>query len=78
MKRFIELSKSAATWVKVEASQGINATSVLRWLKIDSKQGVSAIEYGLLAALIALVIITAVTTAGTNLKGVFTSISTQV
>lgn len=49
-----------------------------RWLKLDSKRGVSAIEYGLLAALIALVIITAVTTLGTNLKTVFTEIATQV
>ncbi|MGO8955518.1 MAG: Flp family type IVb pilin [Rhodomicrobium sp.] len=52
--------------------------TVLRWLKVESKRGVSAIEYGLLAALIALVIIAGVTTVGTNLKGVFTSISTQV
>jgi pilus assembly protein Flp/PilA len=61
MSRIIELSKSAALW-----------------LKAGSKRGASAVEYGLLAALIALVIIAAVTTVGTNLKGVFTSISTQV
>ncbi len=57
----------------IEASK-----STLRWLKVESKRGVSAVEYGLLAALVALVIIAAVTTVGTNLKGVFTSISTQV
>ncbi len=50
----------------------------LRWLKVESKRGVSAIEYGLLAALIAVVIIAAVTTVGTNLKSVFTSISATV
>jgi len=42
----------------------------LRWLKVESKRGVSAIEYGLLAALIALGIIAGVTATGTNLKGV--------
>jgi pilus assembly protein Flp/PilA len=52
--------------------------SALAWLKIESNRGASAVEYGLLAALIALVIIAAVTTVGTNLKSVFTSISTQV
>ncbi len=52
--------------------------STARWLKAECKQGASAVEYGLLAALIALVIIAAVTTVGTNLKTVFTSISTQV
>ncbi|MGO9545943.1 MAG: Flp family type IVb pilin [Rhodomicrobium sp.] len=52
--------------------------STIRWLKVESKRGVSAVEYGLLASLIALVIIAAVTSAGTNLKAVFTSISTQV
>ncbi|MGA9764243.1 MAG: Flp family type IVb pilin [Rhodomicrobium sp.] len=52
--------------------------TVAAWLKANSKRGASAVEYGLLAALIALVIIAAVTTLGTNLKTVFTSISTQV
>ncbi len=53
-------------------------TSVAHWLRIGSKRGVSAIEYGLLAALIALVIIAAITTVGTNLQGVYQSISAQV
>ncbi len=48
------------------------------WLKVKSECGASAIEYGLLAALIAVVIITAVTTVGTNLTGVFTKVSSQV
>lgn len=34
-------------------------------------EGVTAVEYGLIAALIALVIIIAVTTVGTNLRQVF-------
>ena len=48
------------------------------WRKNRYKRGVSAIEYGLLAALIALVIIAAVTTLGTNLSSVFSGISTSI
>lgn len=52
--------------------------SAYAWFKVESEQGVAAIEYGLLAALIAVVIITAVTTLGTNLKGIFTAVGTQI
>ena len=38
------------------------------------ESGATAIEYGLIAGLISVVIIAAVTTVGTNLKGVFNSI----
>ena len=40
--------------------------------------GATAIEYGLIAALIAVVIITAVTAVGTQLSTTFNTISTQV
>ena len=40
--------------------------------------GATAIEYGLIAALIAVVIITAVTAVGTQLSTTFNNISTQV
>ena len=40
--------------------------------------GATAIEYGLIAALIAVVIITAVTTVGTNLTGTFNAVATAV
>ena len=43
---------------------------VLLQLKRDEK-GVTALEYGLIAALIAVVIITAVGTLGTNLSAMF-------
>ena len=42
------------------------------------EDGVTAIEYGLIAALIAVVIIVAVTAIGTNLNVVFTYISGQL
>ena len=48
--------------------------NMLLILKRDEK-GVTALEYGLIAALIAVVIITAVTTLGTNLAATFTGIS---
>ena len=38
----------------------------------------TAIEYGLIASLIAVAIITAVTTVGSNLSNVFTKISNNV
>jgi pilus assembly protein Flp/PilA len=42
------------------------------------KNGATAIEYGLIAALIAVVIIGALTTVGTNLSADFTSVATAV
>jgi pilus assembly protein Flp/PilA len=47
-----------------------------RFLKDES--GATAIEYGLLAALISVVIIGAVKVAGTNLNKSFTTISTNL
>jgi pilus assembly protein Flp/PilA len=40
--------------------------------------GVTAIEYGLIAALIAVVIVTAVTTVGGNLKNTFNTVATNM
>lgn len=42
------------------------------------ERGVTAIEYGLIAALIAVVIIVAVTAVGTSLQEVFNTISSQL
>ncbi len=43
---------------------------------LSDQSGATAIEYGLIAAGIALAIITTVNTLGTNLNGQFTSINT--
>lgn len=43
--------------------------------KMQDKCGATAIEYGLIAALVAVAIITAVTTMGGNLTTTFTSIA---
>ncbi len=48
--------------------------NILRRLRTD-ESGVTAIEYGLIASLVAVVIIGAVTTLGTSLTGIFTTIA---
>jgi pilus assembly protein Flp/PilA len=48
------------------------------WLKAEEKRGVSAIEYGLLAALIALVIIGSIMSLGSSLQSVFSNIATSI
>jgi pilus assembly protein Flp/PilA len=45
---------------------------------IRDEEGASAVEYGLLVALIAAVIIVAVTTIGTNLNSTFTTVGTAL
>ena len=42
------------------------------------QSGATAIEYGLIAALISVVVITAVTKVGTNLKGTFNNVANGV
>lgn len=42
---------------------------------VRDESGATAIEYGLIAALISVVIITAVTAVGTNLQGTFNTIA---
>ena len=49
---------------------------VSRFLK--DERGVTAIEYGLIATLIAVAIIGTVTTVGTNLKATFSTIATDL
>lgn len=44
----------------------------------ENESGATAIEYGLIAGLIAVVIITAVTTIGTQLNAKFTSIGNSL
>ena len=42
------------------------------------ESGATAIEYGLIAALVAVVIISAVTSLGTSLKSTFNSVATNL
>jgi len=45
---------------------------------VTNEKGVTAIEYGLLASLIAVAIITAVSLVGTNLSRTFTTLSDKL
>lgn len=45
---------------------------------IKNEDGATAIEYGLIAALIAVAAITAMTTLGTNLSGTFNKVATEM
>jgi len=45
---------------------------------IKDESGATAIEYGLIAALISVTIILAVTTVGTNLQGTFNTVATSL
>lgn len=45
---------------------------------LSNESGATAIEYGLIAALIAVAAIAAMTTLGTNLKGTFTNVSAKL
>jgi pilus assembly protein Flp/PilA len=45
---------------------------------LRDESGVTAIEYGLIAALVAVVIISAVTSLGTSLKTTFNSVATNL
>jgi len=45
---------------------------------IRDESGATAIEYGLIAGLVSVVIVTALVTLGPQLRGVFTTISTNL
>jgi pilus assembly protein Flp/PilA len=51
---------------------------VAGWLSLDSERGVTAIEYGLIATLIAVGIIGAITLTGTKLTAVLNYIAPKV
>ena len=52
---------------------------VKTWLELKTdRRAVTALEYGLIAALIAVVIIGAVTTVGTNLTATFKTIAAKI
>ena len=46
--------------------------------RIKSERGASAVEYGLLVALIAIIIIVAVSLLGTNLSSIFNKTATSI
>lgn len=56
---------------------GLRAYGALTSLGKD-KKGVTAVEYGVIAALIIVVCIVAITTVGTNLNNTFTSVGNSL
>lgn len=54
--------------------------TIVQYMKqfLNDEEGVTAIEYGLIAALIAVVIIGAVQLVGGNLTTVFTNVATRL
>jgi pilus assembly protein Flp/PilA len=59
-------------------ANGASAMKNLLTRFLSDESGVTAIEYGLIAALISVVIITSAATVGTRLAGVFTVISARL
>jgi pilus assembly protein Flp/PilA len=70
------LSKIGTGWTGVNQSEALMKNLVSRFITDES--GVTAIEYGLIAALVAVVIIGAVTTLGTSLTKTFGSVSASL
>lgn len=62
--------------LKLKYLEGNKMEKIRNFFKDES--GASAVEYGLLVALIAVVIIAAVTTLGQNIKGAFDAAATGV
>jgi pilus assembly protein Flp/PilA len=55
-----------------------NAKSVAISRLIEDRRGVTAIEYGLIAALIAVAAVVVMGTVGTNLSGVFSQVASSL
>jgi pilus assembly protein Flp/PilA len=70
------LSKIGTGWTGCQSTEAHMRNLVSRFLR--DKSGATAIEYGLIAAGIAVVILTAVGTVGTNLKGTFTTVAASI
>jgi pilus assembly protein Flp/PilA len=69
-------SKIGTGWTGVNQSEALMKNLVSRFVTDES--GVTAIEYGLIAALLAVVIIAAVSTVGTNLSKTFSTVATSL
>jgi pilus assembly protein Flp/PilA len=69
-------SKIGTCWTGVNQSEALMNNLFSRFVSDES--GVTAIEYGLIAALIAVVIIGAVSSLGTGLKTTFSSVANSL
>jgi pilus assembly protein Flp/PilA len=64
--------RQAQSWTPGEAEGNCRMAILARFL--NNQDGVTAIEYALIASMIALVIITSVQTVGTRVSAVFTEV----
>lgn len=81
LRRVFPERASRSGWVAGRSGDFLMKERImLKMLKqfVRDEEGVTAIEYGLIAALIAVVIIGSVTIVGTTLVDVFTAISTAL
>jgi pilus assembly protein Flp/PilA len=72
----MELQGTRCSWVNEQRSEPAMKSLISKFLKNES--GATAIEYGLIAAGIAIAIITAVNGVGSQLSTVFGNISTSL
>ncbi len=56
----------------------VAATQMFRKYLVDDERGVTAIEYGLIAGLVAVLLIGALTLTGNSLNTIFNAIATEV
>jgi pilus assembly protein Flp/PilA len=71
-------SRNPACPLKQEKIMHSVALKLANWFSIESEAGVTAIEYGLLASLVAVVIVGGATLLGTNLNLIFNFIAGKV
>ena len=69
-------SKIGTGWTGVNLTETSMKNLVSRFVSDES--GVTAIEYGLIAALIAVAAVVAMTAVGTSLTGIFSTVATDL
>ena len=70
------MASAISEHVPTNRREALSMKALVKLLRDES--GVTAIEYGLIAALVAVVIISAVTSLGTSLKSTFNSVATNL
>jgi pilus assembly protein Flp/PilA len=78
--RLLTIGASFAQRVRVSFADDFNKRLIMHNLKrfLNDEAGATAIEYGLIAALVAVVIITGITAVGTKLSTTLTNVSTSL
>lgn len=68
------------SWNTARVNEQINRRPKMKFIKkiFKNEDGATAIEYGLIAALIAVAAITAMSSLGTNLSNTFTKVSNKL